>query len=131
MAAKVYQPSWKLYLSYHTDWMSRDEIAETTYEAMIRMNQLKMDVGITSFSHGERVIYGLSKARDIMHRIDDIVASTSDPFERQKKYNSLKLEIEEAKKSTVIAKHELRMPGLAGIRFKGAFKYLLKYLGIG
>jgi len=126
----LYQPSWKLYLSYHTDWMTRDQVAEATYEAMIRMNQLKMDVGITSVSHGEKVNYGLSMARDIMHRIDDIIASTSDPDERNKKYDSLKQEIDEAKRSTRLAKRELRMPGLAGIRIKGAAKYLLKYLGI-
>ena len=69
-------------------------------------------------------------ARDIMHRIDDIIASTSDPDERNKKYDSLKQEIDEAKRSTRLAKRELRMPGLAGIRIKGAAKYLLKYLGI-
>jgi len=126
----LYQPSWKLYLSYHTDWMTRDQVAETTYEAMIRLNQLKMDVGITSVSHGEKVNYGLSMARDIMRSIDDIIASTSDPVDRQSKYDSLKLEIDEAKKSTILAKRELRMPGLAGIRFTGAVKYLLKYLGL-
>ena len=126
----LYQPSWKLYLSYNTDWMTRDEIAETTYEAMIRLNQLKMDVGITNVSHGEKVNYGLSMARNIMHRIDDIIASTSDPVERQTKYDSLKLEIDEAKKSTILAKRELRMPGLAGIRVTGAVKYLLKYIGL-
>jgi B12-binding domain/radical SAM domain protein len=126
----LYQPSWKLYLSYHTDWMTRDQVAETTYEAMIRLNQLKMDVGITSVSHGEKVNYGLSMARDIMRRIDDIIVSTSDPVDRQSKYDSLKLEIDEAKKSTILAKRELRMPGLAGIRFTGAVKYLLKYLGL-
>jgi B12-binding domain/radical SAM domain protein len=126
----LYQPSWKLYLSYHTDWMTRDQVAETTYEAMIRLNQLKMDVGITSQLHGEKVNYGLNMARDIMHRIDDIIASTGDPNERQVKYDSLKLEIDEAKKSTVLAKRELRMPGLAGIRVKGAISYLFKYLGL-
>jgi radical SAM superfamily enzyme YgiQ (UPF0313 family) len=126
----LYQPSWKLYLSYYTDWMTRDQIADTTYEAMIRMNQLKMDMGITSVSHGEKVIFGLTKAREIMHQIDDIVNSTKDFIELQSKFDSLKSEIEEAKNSTVLAKRELRMPGLAGIRFKGAVKYLLKYLGL-
>jgi hypothetical protein len=72
----------------------------------------------------------LSMARDIMRRIDDIIVSTSDPVDRQSKYDSLKLEIDEAKKSTILAKRELRMPGLAGIRFTGAVKYLLKYLGL-
>ncbi|MCB2173159.1 TIGR04190 family B12-binding domain/radical SAM domain protein [archaeon] len=126
----LYQPSWKLYLSYHTDWMTRDDVAEATYEAMIRMNQLKMDVGITSKSHGEKVNYGLNMARDVMHSIDDIIATTNDEAERQRKYLELKHEIDEAMRSTVLAKRELRMPGLAGIRITGAFKYLLKYLGL-
>ena len=97
---------------------------------MFRIYQLKIDVGITSQLHGEKVNYGLNMARDIMHRIDDIIASTDDPKERQSKYDSLKQEIDEAKKSTVLAKRELRMPGLAGIRVKGAVSYLLKYLGL-
>jgi B12-binding domain/radical SAM domain protein len=126
----LYQPSWKLYLSYDTEWMTRDQIAETTYEAMIRLNQLKMDVGITSRANGEKVNYGLNTARTIMHRIDQIIDSTSDPHERQRKYNALKIEIDEAKKSTRLAKKELRMPGLAGIRVIGAVKHLLDYLGL-
>ena len=127
----LYQPSWKLYLSYHNKWMTRDEVAETTYKAMIKLNQLKMDVGITTADHGKKVDYGLNMARDIMHKIDNIIESTSDLLERKRKYDILKLEIDEAKKSTVLAKRELRMPGLAGVRINGALSYLLKYLGLG
>ncbi|MFC1803310.1 TIGR04190 family B12-binding domain/radical SAM domain protein [Thermoproteota archaeon] len=126
----LYQPSWKLYLSYHTNWMTRDQVAETSYEAMIRLNQLKMDVGIITPSHGEKINYGLSMAREIMHRIDHIIESSNNEEERHIKYNTLKLEIDEANKSTRLTKRELRMPGLAGIRVKGAFNYLLKYLGL-
>ncbi len=126
----LYQPSWKLYLSYETDWMTRDQLAETTYEAMIRLNQLKMDVGVTSREKGEKISYGLDMARTIMHRIDEIIDSTSDPRERERKYGALKTEIDEAKNSTVLAKQELRMPGLAGLRLKGAVKFLLNYLGL-
>jgi B12-binding domain/radical SAM domain protein len=127
----LYQPSWKLYLSYHSNWMTRDQVAEATYEAMIRLNQLKMDVGVTSITHGEKVNYGLAMARDIMRKIDQIIETTSDHAKRQTMYNALKQEIEEAKKSTRLAKRELRMPGLAGIRIKGAINYLFKYLGLG
>ena len=126
----LYQPSWKLYLSYETDWMTRDQLAETTYEAMIRMNRLKTDVGVTNPEKGERIGYGLDMARTIMHRIDDIIDSTSDTQLRQRKYDALKTEIDDAKRSTVLAKQELRMPGLAGLRLKGAVKYLLNYLGL-
>ena len=126
----LYQPSWKLYLSYHTDWMTRDQVAETTYEAMIRLNQLKVDVGINDEAYGNKVDSGLNMARNLMRTIDGIIEATSDLDERQRKYNALKIEIDEAMRSTGLAKRELRMPGLAGIRVKGALKFLLKYLGL-
>jgi B12-binding domain/radical SAM domain protein len=126
----LYQPSWKLYLSYHTDWMTRDQVSETTYEAMIRLNQLKVDVGINDETYGKKVEGGLHMARDLMRTIDGIIETTSDLDERQRKYNALKIEIDEAMWSTGLAKRELRMPGLAGIRVKGAVKFLLKYLGL-
>lgn len=125
----LYQPSWKLYLSYDTDWMTRDQIAETTYEAMIRLNQLKVDVGINAEAYGKKVNGGLNMARDLMRTIDGIIETTSDLNERQRKYDTLKIEIDQAMRSTDLAKRELRMPGLAGIRIKGALKFLLEYLG--
>ena len=128
--AALYQPSWKLYLSYNTDWMTRDEIAETTYEAMIRMNELKAKVGVTDKDHVARVSTGLNMARDIMHRIDSIIETTESDSERDIQYKQLRDEIEEAKKSTFQAKRELRMPGTAGIRVTGAIKYLLRMAGL-
>jgi B12-binding domain/radical SAM domain protein len=124
----MYQPSWKLYLSYYTKWMTRDQIAETTYEAMIRMNKLKVEMGVITESHGETVEAGLKLARDIMRKIDLIRSSTEIESERSKRYIELRAEIDEAKKSAGVSKKELRMPGLAGIRLKGAFKVLLKFL---
>ena len=122
------QPSWKLYLSYSTDWMTRDEIAETTYEAMIRMNVLKAETGVTDPGEASRVAAGLNLARDIMRRIDAIFSSTSDEGERSQMYRQLRGKIEETKKATGLAKKELRMPGTAGIRVKGALNYLVRLL---
>jgi len=124
----LYQPSWKLYLSYQTDWMTRDDIAETTYEAMIRMNALKAEYGVTDSGEASKVSAGLTLARDIMRKIDSIIASTSDEAERSRMYQELRGEIEETKKATGLAKKELRMPGTAGIRVKGALKYLVRFL---
>ncbi len=126
----LYQPSWKLYLSYFTKWMKRDQIAETTYEAMIRMNKLKMNMNVIEANRGEIINSGLVMSRDIMRKIDEIISSTSIEEERERKFRDLKGKINEAKNKTVIAKNELKMPGLAGIRFKGALKYLLKYVGL-
>jgi len=124
----LYQPSWKLYLNYHTDWMTRDEIAETTYEAMIRMNQVKAEKGITDPEKAAQIADGLSLARDVMRKIDEIATSKATEDERKREYEKLRLEIQRAKESTVYAKRELRMPGTAGIRVKGGLKYLLRFL---
>jgi B12-binding domain/radical SAM domain protein len=122
----LYQPCWKLFLNYETRWMTRDEIAETTYQAMIGMNELKRDLGVTETVRAEKVIAGLNLAREIMHKIDDVIASSDDEAVRLQQYRDLKAEVEKANKSTVQAKRELRVPGGAGIRAKGVLKYLLR-----
>jgi len=35
-------PSWKYSLNYETEWMTRHQIAETAYEAILRLNRLKV-----------------------------------------------------------------------------------------
>jgi len=122
----LYQPCWKLFLNYHTRWMTRDEIAEATYEAMIRMNELKRDLGITDLEGTEKVAAGLNIARDIMHKIDAIMASTDDETERLQRYWDLKAEMEKASRLTVYAKRELRTTGGAGVRVMGVLKHLLR-----
>jgi B12-binding domain/radical SAM domain protein len=121
----LYQPSWKLYLNYQTDWMTRDQIANTTYEAMIQMNKVKSEMGITDPQQAERINYGLIMAWNLMKKIDSIIESTSDPDRRKAEYDKLRTEIQRAKDSTGKAKRELRMTRTAGIRLRGALKLLL------
>jgi radical SAM superfamily enzyme YgiQ (UPF0313 family) len=121
----LYQPSWKLYLSYHTNWMTRDQIANTTYEAMIEMNKVKSEMGVIAPQQAERVNYGLIMAWSLMKKIDSIVESTSDPAKRNAEYDKLKTEIQRAKDSTGKAKRELRMTSAAGIKLRGVLKLLL------
>jgi B12-binding domain/radical SAM domain protein len=121
----LYQPSWKLYLSYHTNWMTRDQIANTTYEAMIEMNKVKSEMGVIAPQQAERVNYGLIMAWNLMKKIDSIVESTSDPAKRNAEYDKLKTEIQRAKDSTGKAKRELRMTSAAGIKLRGVLKLLL------
>jgi radical SAM superfamily enzyme YgiQ (UPF0313 family) len=122
----LYGPSWKLFLNYYTKWMTRDEIAEATYESMIRMNELKSRSGIIDPDRAENVEVGLTLARRVMHQIDEIIASTKDEGERLRRYMDLRAEVERANKSTIQAKKDLRTPGSAGIRLKGVLKYFLR-----
>ncbi len=42
------QPTWKHILSYETQWMDRNTIADVTYESGFRLNQLKKEFGLIS-----------------------------------------------------------------------------------
>lgn len=121
----LYQPSWKLYLNYQTNWMTRDQIADTTYETMIEMNKVKSEMGITDPQQAERINNGLMMAWNLMKKIDSIVKSTNDLDKRNTEYDKLKTEIQRAKDSTRKAKRELRMTRTAGINLRGILKALL------
>jgi len=122
----LYQPCWKLFLNYRTRWMTGDDIAEATYEAMIRMNELKGAFGITDPERAEKVAAGLTLAKGIMHEIDVIMAATNDETERRRRYLDLRADVERADRWMAHAKWELRTPGRAGIRVRGVLKYLLR-----
>lgn len=121
----LHQPCWKLFLNYETDWMGRDEIAEVTYEAMLRMNELKGDFGLLDAQRAERVEEGLKLARWVMRRIDEINASVKDLEERRRLYEELRGEVERARSWTWEGKRELRVTERAKIRLRGVLKHLL------
>lgn len=67
-------PSWKYILNYETDWMSRDEIVYTTYEAGKRLNQLKNEFGLIDQKTADSVDKRIDAAVQAMKEIDRVVA---------------------------------------------------------
>jgi B12-binding domain/radical SAM domain protein len=67
-------PSWKYTLNYETEWMTRDEIVESTYEAILRLVRLKAKYGVIDDDLAEVGIRRIEEARAMMHRIDDVLA---------------------------------------------------------
>ncbi|MFC2003518.1 TIGR04190 family B12-binding domain/radical SAM domain protein, partial [Chloroflexota bacterium] len=67
-------PSWKYALNYETDWMTRQQIVDTTYEAILRLTRLKAKHGIISKGLAEAEIKRMEAAVKMMQRIDDIVS---------------------------------------------------------
>jgi len=67
-------PNWKCSLNYETEWMTRQQIADTAYEAILRLNRLKAKYGIISKQMAEAGEQRILAARDMMHRIDEILA---------------------------------------------------------
>jgi B12-binding domain/radical SAM domain protein len=67
-------PSWKYILNYETEWMTRDEIVYSTYEAGKRLNRLKAEFGLIDPKTAESVERRLEGAVLMMKEIDRIMA---------------------------------------------------------
>jgi B12-binding domain/radical SAM domain protein len=68
-------PGWKYTLNYETEWMTRDEIAESTYDAAFELNRLKAEYGLQDQKTAGRIEERITEERDILHRIDGLLAS--------------------------------------------------------
>ncbi|MDQ1371678.1 MAG: hypothetical protein QG582_592 [Candidatus Thermoplasmatota archaeon] len=67
-------PTWKYVLNYETRWLSRDAIVDATYSAGLGLNAIKRDMGLISEEAAERVERRTIGAREMMKRIDGVVA---------------------------------------------------------
>ncbi len=99
-------PSWQYSLNYETEWMSRQQIAETSYQAILRLNRLKAKYGVIPKRMAEASEQRIKAASEMMHRIDEIL-STDDC---QEKLSQLKAEIDRINMFPVSEKIQLELP---------------------
>jgi B12-binding domain/radical SAM domain protein len=112
-------PSWKYVLNYETQWMNRDEIVASTYEAGLRLNSIKAPYGLIDCQRAEAVEKRIRKAIHLVGQIDDIMTPPSPPTRggergeerrRRKLLAALKPQVDAANLSTVCDKRELELP---------------------
>jgi hypothetical protein len=107
------QPSWKHSLNYETEWMTRQQIVETTYEAMIRLIRVKDKYGLIHGTAAEAANRRLETAREMAQRIDDIMTRGD-----QDELRLLKPQIDEINMSPSANWEELKLPvGMVRVRF--------------
>ena len=105
-------PSWKYILNYETEWMSRDEIVYSTYEAGKRLNRLKAEFGLIDPKTAESVEIRLEGAVQMMKEIDRIMA-LPDAKEREAALESVSSgrdSLLHYSMSTICEKKELEWP---------------------
>jgi B12-binding domain/radical SAM domain protein len=107
------RPSWKYVLNYETQWMDRDQIVASTYEAGLRLNRLKAQYGLVDVAQAERTEARILRARRLMAQVDDIM-SIEDAERRARLLRAIKPQVDDANLSTVCDKTELNVP-LTGI----------------
>ncbi|MCL2143523.1 MAG: TIGR04190 family B12-binding domain/radical SAM domain protein [Methanomassiliicoccaceae archaeon] len=99
-------PSWKHVLSYETKWMTRDEIAETSYDAALELAKAEYECGRSSKDVYEARTERTGSAKAMLRRIDDIL-TIKDAREREDALWSIKEEGEKLMRSTVCNKNDL------------------------
>jgi radical SAM superfamily enzyme YgiQ (UPF0313 family) len=105
-------PSWKYILNYETEWMTRDEIVDSTYEAGKRLNRLKAEFGLIDQKTADSVELRIEGAVRMMKEIDRVMA-LPDAKERQIQLESTlcgRQSLQTYSMSTVCEKKELEWP---------------------
>lgn len=102
-------PTWKHVLNYETRWMSRDDIAEVTYEAGRRLNALKARFGLVEPKVAAETEARIDRAVSLMARIDGLIERCT-PEELERELQALKPQIDQANTSTICEKTELDLP---------------------
>jgi B12-binding domain/radical SAM domain protein len=103
------EPSWKYFLNYETEWMTRDDIVFSTYEGGRRLNALKGELGVIPPALAASIDERIRGAEEMMKRIDAIV-DTMEGEEREDALRKLGIHIREMEKSIVCDKTELEWP---------------------
>jgi B12-binding domain/radical SAM domain protein len=121
-------PSWKYILNYETEWMSRDEIVYSTYEAGKRLNRLKAQFGLIDPKTAESVEGRLEGSVRMMKEVDRIMA-LPDAKEREGILESIasgRHSLRQYSMSTICEKKELEWPTrFIRMNFLKIFKTLL------
>lgn len=90
------EPSWERILSYETEWMTRAQLVDATYDSAERLNNLKLQYGRVSPRRARAVAARIRSARELRQRL----AEGAEIAE-------LKGEIAQFSESTVCDKREL------------------------
>jgi B12-binding domain/radical SAM domain protein len=99
--------SWKQFLNYETDWMNRDEIVDSTYEAALRLNDLKRKHGLISQSNAAMVEQNARTSQAQLKRIDALITTGQ---QGSAEWKRLEAELKTMVTDTICYKEEINWP---------------------
>jgi B12-binding domain/radical SAM domain protein len=100
------QPTWERILNYETQWMTRAQLVDATYDAAEQLNDLKLRHGRISKKRAETVAQHIRDARDLRARL----AAAEDANSQPALPAALEGEIVKYSESTICDKTELFWP---------------------
>ena len=102
-------PSWKYTLNYETEWMSRDELVSSTYEAALELNRLKATHGLLDREVADRIDQRIKLEEAIMGELDDIL-SIEDESGREEMIRAIFRRFDSVGPYTICAEDEMNWP---------------------
>jgi B12-binding domain/radical SAM domain protein len=109
-------PHWRDLLGYETRWMTRQDIVDTTYEALLALNAIKANSGLISPEHASMNERRLRDTISLLKMVDDVLA-IQEPGRQAIELDKLHRESEQLSKQLYLPKEELMWP-VVGSRFK-------------
>ena len=114
-------PSWKYSLNYETEWLSRDEITEVTYEAIARLAKLKAKYGQISQALADTQLERIESAKALEVKIEKLMKSG-----QVDKITALRPEMDRINGFRAVERLELEIPiGLVRLRYISAIRHIL------
>jgi B12-binding domain/radical SAM domain protein len=116
--------AWPYMLNYETKWLSRKKIADLTYQANLKLNQIKRQFGLISAGEFAYLEKQMKLARWLLEKIEQIRQLNSEKT-REKKLAELKNFTKNLPKSSICVKEKLRWsPKGSGFKWGKIFKSL-------
>jgi B12-binding domain/radical SAM domain protein len=112
----VLKPHWRDMLSYETASMSRRQIVDSTYQALLELNRAKLETGRVTQGYAARVERFLLDTTSLLERLDAAVA-VEDASARTAELAIIKREAGSLEERSGILKEELAWP-IEGRRFR-------------
>jgi B12-binding domain/radical SAM domain protein len=124
----ILRPSWKYWLNYESQFISRDELVEATYLCGLMLNEIKKKHGVLDEDTAQRVEKNIKNALRIMELIDGIYSEGQSPEETRQKLERFSNEMVNYSLSTVCEKRELEwnVPSLRKFKALNIIKSLIR-----
>ena len=102
-------PTWQDTLNYETEWLSRREIAQMTYEAAFELNRLKTEYGLQQQKIGRRLEQRIATERAVLAKIEEILATAAEA-DREARIAEVLRQFKLVGAATLCHAHEMKWP---------------------
>jgi len=109
-------PHWRDLLGYETKWMTRQDIVEVTYEALLALNDIKVKNGLISPEHHAMNDRRIKDTVSLLKMVDDVL-KLDDPGLQASELEKVGKESQQLSEQLYLPKEELMWP-VVGSRFK-------------